>query len=816
MKKSTIPALCFFAVIVLVAHWPRPLTFTVRVQTPGVPPLDLATTDFLAELNRLGLQRAPNDENFAAGLVEFIDIPDLTGPARKATLSAYGIEDTKAAQSVSFFDFISAKYRFAKSTSPFGYRRRFDYFPLRIRERLFGPLTVKPWTRRRFPDVSEWLDAKHGLLDDIEQISHRPHYFQYLLSEDGTVLAAKLPLVSPVRNLCWLYSARANRALGEGNLAEAQKDILTQLRISALLFDGDFGVEVFTGGAINAEACRLATQWLSHPDLTSSALNEFASRLDGLSHLAIPVRPVDLAERFVMFQQIATSHRRGFSENHHRLFPNAVLCSLADWNDIARRSAQEADEFVEILKLEDPESRRTRLGEQSLSSAGARFELMVKAVKDPAWTLARGEAGVFVGQMFSQYKGSYEHASMRRQVVEVFAALKRYQLEHGEFPDKPGEALGKQSGTLPTDVHSNRPMRYLKTGNGVVLYSVGRSRTDNGGWNGQGRDDLVWVLGTDDRQDPLEKTSEQDTVLARLKRLGVHLHSPKRSSSSRYTRETKKPPIYFDGTVTDEQVARFVEMEQEWAPLSTTGWTLWFLGSQITDASLDRLSQLDGISALLFFDTDITEAGLSRIKDFRGLTMLYLGQPKVTDMGLANLKGATQLRVLNVRGTLITAAGLEHLKGLQLTTLLIPDRIKTDLGLRYLAAFMPERVALSLVDWEITDAGLVHLKELTNLQHLDLGATKITDAGLVHLKGLTVLRTLDLASTRITDAGLVHLTGLGELRNLSVSGLPISDHGLVHLKRLTNLNSLTLRDTQITDPGVADLKKSLPNCKITK
>ncbi len=665
MKKSTIPAMCFFAVIVLVAHWPRPFTFEVRVQTPGVPSLDLATADFVGELNRLGLQRAPNDENFAAGLVEFIDIPDLTGPARKATLSAYGIEDTKAAQSVSFFDFISAKYRFAKSTSPFGYRRPFDYFPLRIGHGLFEPLLVKPWTRRRFPDVSEWLDAKHGLLKDIERLSHRPHYFQYLFSEDGTLLAAQLPLLSPVRDLCRVYSARANRALGEGNLAEAQKDILTQLRIAALLFDGDYGIEGVAGGGINAEACRLATQWLSHPDLTSSALNEFVSRLNDLSHLAIPVRPTDLCDRFMMFEQIRTSHRRGFMGFSGRLSTNAVLCSLADWNDIARRSAQEADEFVEILKLEDPESRRTRLGEQSLSSAGARFELMAKAVKDPAWTLARGEAGVFIGQGFSHYMVSYELASMRRQVVEVFAALKRYQLEHGEFPDKPGEALEKQSGTLPADVFSDQPMRYLKTGNGIVLYSVGGSRTDNGGWNGQGRDDLVWVLGTDDRQDPLEKTSEQDTVLARLKRLGVHLHAPKRSSSSRYTRETKRPPIYyFDGTVTDEQVARFVQMEQEWAPLSTTGWTLWFLGSQITDASLDRLSQLDGISALLFFDTDITDAGLSRIKDFRGLTMLYLGQPKVTDMGLANLKGATQLRVLNVRGTLITAAGLEHLKGL--------------------------------------------------------------------------------------------------------------------------------------------------------
>lgn len=127
-------------------------------------------------------------------------------------------------------------------------------------------------------------------------------------------------------------------------------------------------------------------------------------------------------------------------------------------------------------------------------------------------------------------------------------------------------------------------------------------------------------------------------------------------------RSFEKTSFYFDGAVTDEQVARFIEMKQEWAPLSVGGLTLWFLGSQITDASLDRLSQLNEISALLFFDTDITDAGLSRIKDFKGLTMLYLGQPKVTDTGLTHLKEATQLRVLNFRGTMGTDASIADLQ----------------------------------------------------------------------------------------------------------------------------------------------------------
>ena len=114
---------------------------------------------------------------------------------------------------------------------------------------------------------------------------------------------------------------------------------------------------------------------------------------------------------------------------------------------------------------------------------------------------------------------------------------------------------------------------------------------------------------------------------------------------------------------------------------------------------------------------------------------------------------------------------------------------------------------------QFTDAGLVHLEELTALQRLWLEHTQVTDAGLVHLTRLSDLQALFLPD-RITDAGLVHLKGLGKLQVLDFADSPITDAGLVHLKGLANLRDLYLHNTQITDAGVADLQKALPNCKI--
>ena len=107
---------------------------------------------------------------------------------------------------------------------------------------------------------------------------------------------------------------------------------------------------------------------------------------------------------------------------------------------------------------------------------------------------------------------------------------------------------------------------------------------------------------------------------------------------------------------------------------------------------------------------------------------------------------------------------------------------------------------------KVSDAGLEHLKGLTQLQWLYLDGTKVSDAGLEHLKGLTQLQRLDLDDTKVSDAGLEHLKGLTQLQKLDLNGTKVSDAGLEHLKGLTQLQSLCLDDTKVSDAGLEHLK----------
>ena len=115
------------------------------------------------------------------------------------------------------------------------------------------------------------------------------------------------------------------------------------------------------------------------------------------------------------------------------------------------------------------------------------------------------------------------------------------------------------------------------------------------------------------------------------------------------------------------------------------------------------------------------------------------------------------------------------------------------------------------ITWpEITDAGLEHVRDLTNIEALDLNVffndgANVTDAGLRNLSGLTQLRFLNLGCTNVSGEGLVHLSGLMRLEELGLTKTRVADDGLRYLNGLRSMRRLYLSDTKITDDGLSQL-----------
>ncbi len=114
---------------------------------------------------------------------------------------------------------------------------------------------------------------------------------------------------------------------------------------------------------------------------------------------------------------------------------------------------------------------------------------------------------------------------------------------------------------------------------------------------------------------------------------------------------------------------------------------------------------------------------------------------------------------------------------------------------------------VSLAGLPVSDADLVHLEGLMQLEELSLCETHVTDLGFVHLTGLTSLRRLYFGRTQVTGAGFVHLKGMTQLEFLIADDNPLTDASLTHLKGLPQLRKLSLVMTPLTDASVVYLKE---------
>ncbi len=162
---------------------------------------------------------------------------------------------------------------------------------------------------------------------------------------------------------------------------------------------------------------------------------------------------------------------------------------------------------------------------------------------------------------------------------------------------------------------------------------------------------------------------------------------------------------------------------------------------------------------LILHGTPVTDAGLQRLSEMTGLIGLNLHRTRITDSGIEYLNSLTELRLLKLKRTDFTDSGLQHLRNLTSLFVLYLDQTR------------------------ISDEGMVHLKGLTRLRALKLSETDVTDSSLAHLAQMKDLRFLGLSYTDITDECLHDILKLSGLEYLDVEATGISGEGIGRIKK---------------------------------
>ena len=236
----------------------------------------------------------------------------------------------------------------------------------------------------------------------------------------------------------------------------------------------------------------------------------------------------------------------------------------------------------------------------------------------------------------------------------------------------------------------------------------------------------------------------------------------------------------------------------------------------VVDADLNRIAEMNDVESLNLANAEITDRGLAQLQRLTNLKALDLSDTEITDDGLKSLAGMTRLESLALKNTFVTGKGLQHLRRLTALRALDLSNCEVDDGGLAKIKFFPNLKVLNLAENRFTEDGLTSLAGCTKLTKLNIAVEfnpddwqvsppPISDASLVHLRGMTNLETLCLSGCGITGPGLDHLRLLSKLADLDLSGNPLGLDGLQHLSKLRHLRRLNLDDVPAAAIGLAAL-----------
>ncbi|MCA9153404.1 MAG: hypothetical protein KDA38_01390, partial [Planctomycetales bacterium] len=250
-----------------------------------------------------------------------------------------------------------------------------------------------------------------------------------------------------------------------------------------------------------------------------------------------------------------------------------------------------------------------------------------------------------------------------------------------------------------------------------------------------------------------------------------------------------------------------------------------------------------------FNDADLSEF-LALAKSVNSITNLNFGGTAVTSSGIQGLSAfASQLVELAIHNTPAASnESIEALAGLKkLRTLFLARPLGTDAetsdshlspeSLLVLQRALPEcnivwqanpmrRGAL----WVLQQGGRLEIDEngkprtiarVAELPPQDpvILAVHLTDlpeldAGLEHLRGMSQLKRLDIAGTAFTTESLRWLSQLPALESLDLSRTPVTDEAVKQLGMLKSIKQIRVTDSQFSAEGLASLRSALPDCEV--
>ena len=259
-------------------------------------------------------------------------------------------------------------------------------------------------------------------------------------------------------------------------------------------------------------------------------------------------------------------------------------------------------------------------------------------------------------------------------------------------------------------------------------------------------------------------------------------------------------------------------------------------------AFFEHLGYIQSLETLVIIATKLNDEWIAPLGKLTNLkTLRIINNGKLTDAGLEQLAGLKNLENFGFIGTGIEGHAYAKINGWShLVKVSHRGSSIDDEGLRQLCEHLPQIESLILAHAKFTDAGAVHLAQMTHLQGLEIGTSNATPQCLQHIaklplaylqigdgldtpegigliRGIPTLRRLTITNAKpLYDADLKVVAGMQQLEQLELSNIVLTEERLGVLKDFAFLKSLRLvpAGPPITPEAQAQIKALLPQTEL--
>lgn len=374
---------------------------------------------------------------------------------------------------------------------------------------LIGRETEKPHMpgqlRHPIPDelgqTASSIVGKNPELFSLLKSAERYDYFRYGL--DFTGPGSDNEILMQIRRAAYALRTLAVHYEFEGRPDDAARSYVSMLKMNQSLSNDAFLITCLVQNAVRSLAHGDIHRLLSRNALSSDSLNQLRRALARQSatprvRRAIQFELVSLAEQIRHIHRYTASNvyaleqhvaKSGYSQSWTLPRINKDLSS--EWEQIEWETSRLSIVGRRIFATLCPGWYKSHLApEVEVHLYGARLanqppRQLVQTLSENKKDSSEDEAIFSATQFFdassselmqSQLQSSLRHRAASR-VVRTALAVENYRIEEGEWPTGPGDLAGRWA----EDIYTDNLLKYRQMDDGVVIYSVGENKTDDGG-----------------------------------------------------------------------------------------------------------------------------------------------------------------------------------------------------------------------------------------------------------------------------------------------------------------------------------------------